>query len=141
MRKLFVALNNKGNKIHIDSIKDEENIEKNTENIYFCPYCKKEVIQKLSDMKENHFAHKDGKCGIELKTYEKTTKEINLSDFSSNKSNDENPFKKTMSSMSTVRCRICKDVLRIDNATKIKENIYLCKKCIPRIKEISDEII
>ena len=168
MRKLFVAKDHEGKKIHIDSLHgmDSKDHEK-----FFCPYCSREVIPRFGEQKERHFAHKDGSCGVELNSKNKDDKDKNSGEIKldSFKNNDhgakadntsrfknapdngdrpDNPFyNRIITPKTLVRCRICGDNLRFENAVLIKENpgtnegnIYICKNCRPRIKEIAKEL-
>jgi len=127
MRKLFVAISGK-EKIHIDNVLHDDS------RTFFCPYCSKEVTPKIGDIKEKHFAHKDGFCGVELDAgKEEQGKEIKLTSFSTS---DKDPFEKKITPKSLVRCRICGDNLRLENAVIVSDNKFICRKCIPRIREI-----
>ena len=149
MRKLFIAKNSKGDKINIDDI-GQDNMPITTgqncigshaeadkeHDRFYCPYCNKEVIPRLGSLKEKHFAHKDGFCGVELDSYsgKANAKTTTLSEFSGL---EEDPFsRKKLSAGSLVRCSICKDNLRFENAIRIDEDKFICKRCLPRAREI-----
>ncbi|MBN2880456.1 hypothetical protein JXM83_00225 [Candidatus Woesearchaeota archaeon] len=122
-RKLFIAIDKNGTKYHIDKLEDPS-------MELFCPFCKKAVIPKFGNVKVNHFAHKDLSCGL---TKQNEGKETSLSSFktiSSKEFFDKKPESEYFA------CPICKATIKKEYGIKFDETRFVCKNCIPRIKEL-----
>lgn len=124
-RQLFTAMDSLGNKVMIDAI------DKESKGIYFCPYCKKEVVAKLGDRKVWHFSHKGEVCEyLNLKSSDGSSD--SKLDFSGVGSVDIDSIEIGTDSKDFL-CVQCKKRFNKDSGHKWKGNEYICKGCFLRM--------
>lgn len=126
MRKLTVALNEKGEKIIIDNLFKED-----LKGPYFCPICKTEVIPKQGNNKIWHFAHKFKDCEHgKLREEDKKTHNDSLGHFMQNTTSVNN-YK--FSEPTKFICPLCHETHSIQEGNKWSPKEYICKKCYKNI--------
>lgn len=122
MRKLTTAINKNNERIHIDSYNRED-----SEDKFFCPYCKEEVIPKQGNNKVWHFSHKGKSCNLKsIKENEKKSKEISLNDYMSKTINTS---QYNFSKSNKFLCPFCHDTHLFENGVNWSGQEYICKKC------------
>lgn len=134
MRKLTVALTEKGERVHID------NFSKDTyDGALFCPHCKMEIIPKQGDNKIWHFAHKGMDCDFgNLKTEDKETHNDSLGAFMTKTTTLDNyKFAKATKFL----CPICNETYPVIEGKEWSKEEYLCKKCFMHITPEQTKIL
>lgn len=123
-KKLPYALDSKGNKCFIERFS-----EKDKQETYFCPYCKKEVVAKMGDEKVWHFSHLEGDCSHSKlsKKKEDISKTAKLDVYRS-KTVDIDEFKPTIDP-DFFTCALCKKSSHKEYGMKMNNGIYICKDC------------
>jgi len=123
-RKLFYAVDEKGQRVHIDRALRE--------SVYSCPKCKKQVVPRMGDEKIWHFSHIGEHCGIE------NDKSDDLSNESLDNFATEEPAKIEIGECDDYKCPICREIGKKKSAVKLGDRKYICRECFNNYP--SDEI-
>lgn len=131
MRKLFIAFDKEKKHYNIDNL-DKETIKN---QIFYCPYCSNPVIPKIGEHNIAHFAHKIKDCQTQ-KTKQQQLSDLEL--FKNNSISIEQSLKNSSNISPLFTCPICKSTLKKQYAIKLDSIRYICKDCIPRLRELKD---
>lgn len=125
MRQLNYAINDKGEKIQIDSLNITD---KNSNKLFFCPRCKKQVIPRLGDEIAWHFAHKDKECFVESVEYKKATHK-SLDEFKTSDGIIEIKTPSNLLDNPFYQCPMCKKEQKKEYGVKVSDDTYFCRHC------------